>query len=199
MAASGSGFSILARVRAWKARTGAGFYLNTFVLLPFSAAALVVMAVLWDTSRISAFIAVVGALVVMSLALSAWWSARWVRLEVSVRRSLGRTVWPVRAETSDRPNFFAGVLETDPEAFSVTIQLGTVRVLWANVVSVTLSNRGLWKGDWIVIETSSQGRVDLEILEPNAAAKVDLEGYRGCVDTLQGHLAAGRERAQSAS
>ena len=199
MTGVGRVLSIPARARTWMARTGAGFYLINFVLLPLLAAAVVVMAALWDTSRISAFITVAVALVVMSVALWMWRSARWVRLEVSARRALGRTVWPVRAETSDHPNFFAGVLETGPDAFSVTIRLGTVRVRWEDVESVTLSNRGLWKGDWIVIETSSQGKVDLEVLEPNATAKMDLEGYRDCVNTLKGHLAAGRGRAQSAS
>ncbi len=67
----------------------------------------------------------------------------------------------------------------------MTIQLGTVSVPWSEVTSITLRDRGVFNGHWVELETAKSGLVELQLLQPNATAKLSEASSRKCLEVLR--------------
>lgn len=168
----------------WR-RSSASFVISTFGLGAFSMTILIVASAIDGIQSLTVVVPSLAGLLFAGTSLLGWVAARWVRRAVVHGRSEGKAIWPVRAKSADLPRVRIGVLEADEGGLTVTIDVGEVRVGWADVATLEAVDHGPIQGRAIVVEGPHSARVELEILQPNAVARAEVQDRQKCMSILE--------------
>jgi hypothetical protein len=138
----------------------------------------------WQYSFPAVVIAI-ASLVLMAIGLFGWVSAGWVRKAIEQRRVAGATVWPIRVQSTGGRWVRVGMLEADEGGVTLTVDRRAVQATWADLVNVELVDGGILKGTSIVLDGPRSGRIEFEVLQPNAFVREGEQAARGCFAVLE--------------
>jgi hypothetical protein len=138
----------------------------------------------WQYSFPAVVIAL-ASLVLIAIGWVGWVSAGWVRQAIEQRRVAGATVWPIRVESTGGRWIRVGLLEADEGGVTLTVDRRAVQATWGDLVNVELVDGGVWKGTSIVLDGPRSGRIEFEVLQPNAFVREGEQAARGCFAVLE--------------